>query len=480
VLKGVHDKGSRPDRLYFFFAGHGMSAYSDAANAVGETAMIPPEVEDLAAEANQLTNFDDFRRRLEGAGPAEQFFFFDACRDLAFGERPGNLPKVGWPASLEPSPGPTAQAALFAVSPGGRALALRHGMGVMTGHLIAALGGHGVALDWADDLDAHVVTAQSVTRHVQACVMATVAGEEGWRHQVMLPELRPTGGPLARLRIVENPPEPALTLRFDPEEAAADTTVELTLRGNPLHVPRWPPCRHGEPVKLRPMVYRIRAESRRGAADADPARIDLREVDRATIRVRGGPPAAARIDEPRPGGAGVRSAGDIHFGVVGPVAASVRANAQEPAATVELLGQDPPYRQWEATGELVEDEVPPGAYLVRFRLGPEVFSQADYDLVAGETKYVVPGGGGSPLLAETGTSDADGSVVVSESIGPMRSTALLTVLPLLGVVPFDTTEELFQRLRPLMPQLDIADFQEQTVRKQPQMPGRWESADMAL
>jgi caspase domain-containing protein len=463
VMRELYDRGTRLDRLYFFFAGHGLTAWTDAAHSVVETALIPADVEDLIGDSNLLFNFDNLRARLEHAGPAEQFFFVDACRDLAFGERPANLPDLGWPASLNPSPAPTAQAAIYAVSPGGQAEGVRDGMGIFTSHLIDALHGRGRALEYSDELDAFVVTAESIRNLVQARVRATVADQPQWKRQIMLPDLRPSGPPLTPLRRVDNPPQPTLTLSFDPKGAAAYSRVELMSRGDPLFEPRWPPRRHGEAVILRPQVYRIRAESDRGVATPEPLRVDLREVSAATIRVYDHPPEAPPVLEAAPGEAQVESAGVVRTLGEQPVSAKVHVEAVEPGAMIELVGLDPPYRRWEAAVRLIED-VPPGSYSVRFRVGSEVYSQTEVDVAAGERTSVAPTTVHSPLIAEAVSQQAGEPVVVSETIGPMYTSTLLTVLPIVGVLPFDTTGELFGRFRPLVSELEIEAFKGRAVR----------------
>src|SRR5262249_345949 len=148
-----------------------------------------------AENPNLLINFDDFRQRLEHAGPAQQLLLFDACRDLAFDANPVDLPKMGWSKSPNPATGSVAQATLFAVSPGGKALGLVGGMGGMTEHLIDALHGRGVALDWSEADNAHVLTPQSIARYVRAHIEEATEGHLQWRQQIMVPEPRYVGGP---------------------------------------------------------------------------------------------------------------------------------------------------------------------------------------------------------------------------------------------------------------------------------------------
>jgi hypothetical protein len=486
ALRDVYERAAGLDRFFFYFAGHGLSAWTSSSRSSSNTALVPGEVVDLGADANLLLNFDDLRSRMEWAGPTEQYFFVDACRDLAFGERPGDLPGLGWRASENPRDEPSSQAVLYAVSQGGQALGVPQGMGVMTSHLIEALYGRGLALDWSEDDDAYVVTSESIARHVRDGVRARLSGTQFWKLRYMVPDLRPSGPPLTPLRIVDSPPRPAFTLHFDPLAAAGWTNVHLRLRGQLLREPSWPPHAPGQPVTLDPQVYRIDAKPDHGTATAEPVKIDLRRMNAATIRFTAGPLAAVPTarGEPGPGAANIQSEADAH---PSPDRGFVQADADEPQTVIELARQDPPYRRWEAAAPFVGpwappdfvdvwqprgphlgEEVPPGNYAIRFRLGNDVYCEADFDVVAGETKTITPSAGRSPAIAEAVPAEPDGSVLLSETIGPMRSSALLTALPIVGVLPFDATRELFSRFRyslhSVVDPVDISAYGDSPVR----------------
>jgi hypothetical protein len=469
ALFEVYDRGARVDRLYCYFAGHGLSAHTGASRSAVATALIPPEVGDLRLDANLLLNFDDLVARLELAGPAEQFFFVDACRDLAFGERPADLPaSLGWPDSSEPRDGPCAQAVLYAVSPGGQALGEAGGMGVMTRHLLDALRGHGVALDWSDEEDAFVITAQSVARHVGSAVRAAIEGQPLWRQRYMAPELRTTGA-VPALRVVADPPPRMLTLAFVPQEASEWTDVRLTQRGDELAEPRWPPRQAGEAVALRPVVYRVRALTQRGTVVVEPPKLDARLTDRVTIRVEQAPPPP--VPSPAVSGPGEaeleRAPAPRRRG--GPVrAGGVTARADEPGTTIELEQRDPPYGRWETGPELRKEGLAPGTYAIRFRVGPDVYSETEFELAAGERADLSPTGAHSALLAEASAQDPDGITWLSESLGPVRAGSLTLALTMIGVLPFDETGELFGHLRelvaPLVAPASLDEFVTRPVR----------------
>lgn len=71
------------DRLYVYCAGHGVSAPGVTAGGVQQPVLIPADVTSLEERSYLLLGFSDVIPRLLDAGPREQFFFIDACRDFA-------------------------------------------------------------------------------------------------------------------------------------------------------------------------------------------------------------------------------------------------------------------------------------------------------------------------------------------------------------------------------------------------------------
>ena len=461
VLQAVYDHGAHLDRLFFYFSGHGLMAPLDAAGSVLCTALIPSDVEDLRAQGYLLINLDDLRDRLRLAGPREQFMFVDACRDLAFGPSPGNVPDLNWPASPNPSGPANGQAVLYAVSPRGRALGVTEGMGVMTGHLVDAVGSAGLALDWSDDLGRYVVTMESVRNHVRARVREAIKDLPYWEQQYMLPELVTTDPQLTPLLEVHDPPKRPLLITVEPGEFTATTTVTLAQRRNPLAGPYWPPF--GEAVAVEPQRYEIVARCTTGDATADPQTVDVRERSSAVVRVKpfslAGPAAPQPLppSEVGPGVARVSESGPW-VGDMAPTTGSVFAQALEPQASIEIEGLDPPYLRRTAQA-YIRVEVPPGYYRVSFRLGTELFSVTDLEVTLGADITVKPTVARSPLLEELlGATAAAENIVISEHIGPIQATVLPTMLPILAVKPFDRTGALLGQFPRLVPDLDPAEY----------------------
>jgi Caspase domain len=465
ALWKIYEDGASIDRFYFYFSGHGLAAFTNASRSILHTALLPSDIRDLRRDVRLLIDFDDLRERLRLAGPREQFFFVDACRDLAFKDRPADLPGLGWPASAHPSSSTNVQAVVYAVSLGGQARGAREGMGAMSRHLVDALYGKGSALDWSDELGSHVITAESVTRYVATRVKSTLANVRGWKARYELPKLELGEAP-SPLRVIADPPPARLTLFFEPEDAAGDVVVQLTSRGLPLGEPSWPPRRHGEMVIVAPQLYRLRAVTRRGVASVDPVPLDMREVSAATIRVTPERPPQAPILAPLPGAASAYDLGATRSVIGAPEGAIVRAYAKagQPGTVIEVAGIDPPYLLLTRT-DLFEEQVPPGSYEVRFRLGPEIYSTRELDLITGERVIVEPRVPASPLMAEAMPEQARQSdITVSDTIGPMHASVLPTVLSIIGVKPFDLTGQLFSRFGELIARMSPADYQDRPLR----------------
>jgi len=137
--------------------------------------------------------------------------------------------------------------------------------------------------------------------------------------------------------------------------------------------------------------------------------------------------------------------------------------AREPQSVVVLDRLDPPYDHWSKAHELHET-VTPGAYRVQIRLGSDVYCHAELQLRAGDGVEVIPHLGDSPLLQDLlHEREPAAEAVVSESIGPIQAGVLPTVLPIIGIKPFDHTGELTDRLQGLVPRLDPEAFGERPL-----------------
>ncbi len=174
------------DRFFFYYSGHGLSAWSDRAHSKLSTAIIPADVRSIERDGNRLIDFDDMRARFRMRGPLEQFYILDACRDLGF-ERNPDVSSLGFAAM--PDDAPRRQGTIFAVSPRGKARGVADGLGVMTRHVLDALDAKGSALEWIQvgNRQRYAVTIRSLFDYVRRRVEAEVRSVEAWTLHFNLP-----------------------------------------------------------------------------------------------------------------------------------------------------------------------------------------------------------------------------------------------------------------------------------------------------
>jgi hypothetical protein len=485
VLREVYRSGNQLDRFYFYFAGHGLLAYADAAKTQARTALVAQDVDALEDDGRKLIDFDELRDKLQLTGPKEQFYFIDACRDLGYEKHPdlGTLGFSGVQAGAA-----RAQLSLFAVSPLGKALGSREGMGVMTRHLVAALRGEGVATEYDPANDRFVVTMQSVHVHVREQVRQTLSQEPMWRLKYMEPELVVRGPQPSPVRTLDTVPDVPLTIHIDPDAAASGTRVELGLRRMPLHHMCLPPRANHETLLLAPQHYSIKVESTVGTPEPTRLTVDVRTTRELNVRVTPAgmgipapvPPQASTLP-PAPAVVAQRVGGGILESLGSPrEKGSIFAQTVEPAAVIRVAGLEPPYSVHEARGRL-DVTLPTGPYRVTFRLGTDVFGVRDVYVLSGEAVEVRPNALQSSIIRDVlGTEAPAETVTPSESIGPMQAAVLSTLLPIIGLKAFDAGNTFFRRGQGLVPQLDSSAFNHRPVIAVIALEGAWRNTGGAF
>lgn len=457
AIKKIRDNRKDDDVLYFYFAGHGIQFYGDFAQTEVRTAVITADFQDFS-DGSEMLDVNELVDVLREDGPAQQFYFIDACRNLPY-EKP---PKV---ASLNLAPerlGPRAQAVLYSVSPRGTAVATIDGLGVMTSALVRALDGEGLAAEPDDVTGDYRVTALSVAAEVKRAVSLELAKLKGWTLVYNRPEYDPRGPdpkPMRQnlqlndrpLKVVVDPPGP-------------HTALTLSVRLGGLILRRWEsnPPDVGPPSfdpALPRRLYGVVVERCDGVAHPMPAAIDLRTDETVTITIRpagGGPQGAAVAVQAKKAATGVvanagfgGAASALALGVdeaarraapaIGHLAVPLRgtlvAEAREPVAVVTITGRQSSFHV--ACNQRLEQMVPPGLYEVSFRIGTRVFSRAEVYVGDGEIVTVTPQAGDSPLEQALVDAGQASSVTPSESVGPMQGAVLPTLIPLLALKTFD-------------------------------------------
>jgi hypothetical protein len=502
LYDNIYMGGDNVDRFLFFYAGHGILAYSDAAHTRTRTALVPADVADLKRDGRQLIDFAELMDVLALTGPQEQLYFIDACRDMPYEQQPDVTP-LGW--SGKSLSAERAQFSIFAVSPLGKARGSRNGMGVMTGYLLEGLDAKALALEYDSERFAYTVTMQSLCAHAREMVRGGLRKEPAWTQKYQLPTPFARGPEAKPLRTLADVGTVPLTVHIVPDEAADHTKVKFSVGNYDLAEKFcYPINRNHQTVQLQPQRHLMVATSTLGIPDPAREPVDVRVVSEVTIRLPLGspmsepapasaappaapPPPAAPIappaPKPLPAGAdgattasfevdramfvsGVRFIDTPELGewrgrppIPYAPAGIVEAVALEPQTRIRLESLSPPYQTWE-TEQRLRETVKPGPYKVTFRLGPEPFSELEIFVREDERIVVSPAAAVTALLRETVAPGSAplGEVVVSESIGPMQGALLATILPLVAIKPFDFGNQVFHRFDNLVPQRNPGEF----------------------
>ncbi len=502
TLYEFYDKGGDYQRFFFFYAGHGLLTFSDEARGLVRNTLMPVDVKDLDRHGRNLLDLDELRERFLFNGPQEQYFFIDACRDLTYESYPsvGNL---GWGGG-KPLGMQRRQATLFAVAPLGKAQATKGGLGRMTSHMLEALGSNRLAVEFQEDSGDWVISMRSLADYVKEAVKKTIQNEPQYKRIFLLPQLDTTDPEPSPLRTVAQPDPVHLTVHIQPEEAAADTRVTISLRGHALDDRSLPPRRNHDVIPLTPQRHLIRAASTLGPVAPERCAVDLRLVEEVVIAVQ----TPAQPEWEVPGAESTKASrilgygGDLHAifeqppppppeaGAPAPrvearslagekealPAGVIRARTAEAVAVIELTGLEPPYHSFLGAGELTET-VPPGPYRVVFRLGPEAFNETEIYVSAGEELEVRPTLAATPLIREALAlrEELPATTMVSESIGAMQAGILQTVLPIVAIKPFDLQRQFFRGFDGLVDLVDPEELGLSSFSLVVALDGDWQS-----
>lgn len=456
-LHNFFRNGDPLGRLIFFFAGHGILTFSDAARGRTRTVLIPTDVRDLDSQGNRLIDLNEVLDFMRRAGPQEQIFIVDACRDLAWDKHP-TVGVLGW-TPRDSGTGERAQATLYAVSEKGQALGQQNGMGFMSTHLIDGLKGNGIAKVFDDATNSWVVTARSLLDYVKKEVGRGLSGPPNF----MVPQLHAPDPQISEILSLQNVGDEQLIIHINPDESAADTTVLLKMRNSLKH--SLPPRQNHEKLMLEPFWYRIEASHPLCTPVPAWRNVDLRDEHEVDIVVplpgmppaSKGPPAPTRGPQPPepPPSPVVAPATSEEIAISGaipprPDHGHVSASALENQVAIELESLQPPYKSWLGYGTL-DEIVPVGPYHVRFRLGRDVFNESDI-YVQEERVNISATTAVTPLLKEALSigDETPRDTQISESIGFIQSGVLQTLLPIVGIKPFDIKNELFLRFSGLV------------------------------
>jgi hypothetical protein len=459
ALKPIYKSGRGIKKFFFFFSGHGLLTYDDGAHIRARTALPAADVKVLKDDGDKIIDFDEILELLDSNGPLEQYYFIDACRDLGYDVHPkvGSLGLAG-----ETPEGSRYQVALYAVSKGGKAEGAKDGLGIMTSHLLKALRGEGIAMDFDDASGEFVVTGPSICAYVFRQIEQAMANVPLWTKQFLLADPHVKGPPPTKpLRIIPDVRDRQLTIHVEPEELGPPQTKVILAKARAvIRDVCLPPQPNHATVMLPPYPHLVTVESTAG--DPMPARdsVDVRVTSELRIRVSprigrvplafdGSPPAAPLVDSKKAHVRRVRgrrtdgaSAGGI-----------LEATALEPATTIRFQGLAPPYEVKEGRHSLRES-LRPGPYAVSFRIGTEEFGRKEVFVTAGEELKITPTPFSSQVVRDAigGERSADlTSTEPSETVGPMQGAVLPTLLPLLGLKAYDRGNTFLRKYNDVIP-----------------------------
>ncbi len=484
ALYDFYVNGDDLDRFFFFFAGHGLLTFSNVAQGATRTVLLPSDVQDLDRDGDSLIDLAELQSYLRHGGPQQQCYIIDACRNLEAQSHPPSVGTLGWKGRV-PLGAARAQSTLYAVSELGEARGVREGLGVVTGHVIEALKGEGVAKDYDNESQKWVVSMRSLSDYVKDAVAQGLINEPAYLRRYLMPQFDgpdPQTDPLRELGAVG---DESLTVKIKPSQAAPDTSVTLSLRSFPLKDYGLPPQKNGATFSLPPQQYLVEAVYRpdRSIVPVPNRRtIDLRKDHDLEIIVplsgpspspSDGPDTGPDTGPPEPNVSIEGFAAEASFSVreslsvmdLVAVAASappgrITATALEPEVVIEVDSLQPPYKKWSGNRNL-DIEVPTGNYELRFRLGINVFNRTTVYVKAGQTMNVSPTVDAGSIVREALDLQAGlpEDAVISESIGPIQAGLLQTMLPLIGVKPFDTRNEILGQFTNLVAPRDPKLFQ---------------------
>src|SRR5215218_4646207 len=141
--------GEKGERLYFFYAGHGLTARVSNRD---ENALVAQDFSQTLTD-NSLA-LRSLWERFETTQFEDQFLFVDACRNIPWENVEFEVGRWPLPRRRDPVLPPTQQFILYATSPGLKARELREAgneRGAFTDVLLEGLQGAGTAKAWSSE-----------------------------------------------------------------------------------------------------------------------------------------------------------------------------------------------------------------------------------------------------------------------------------------------------------------------------------------
>ena len=372
--------GQGGDRLYFYFAGHGVSPPDATYGGPLEPVMIPADVTSLRTDSSLLIGFSDVFSPLANVDPATQFFFVDACRDFLLRDyRPAVSRSIGpWiPPRTEPGPR-SAQYILYATSPGQSAYERKlRKRGVFATALLDGLQGKGSAKVWSQRNTCYEVRFSTLVTNVVSRIKEEVirTRPRDWKRYVQIPQKQIQGGaqdPVLATFTEDQISRVPIRVRVRPSAARKTCQVEAGqyLPGQFVVVDRnGPPIPLPCTFQLLPGEYSVLARAEKYRSDRETCTVyEPTEVDFNLIEVERLEPVA-------------RPAIPCDHSVHG----SLHISAWDPNAVVSVWDSDRRLIISQSGG--INIDVAPGIYRVALVLPEGAVKEKTVEVMPGETTY---------------------------------------------------------------------------------------------
>jgi hypothetical protein len=433
LLKRSGEKGQR---LFFFYAGHGLTARVSNRD---ENALVAQDFSQTLTD-NSLA-LRSLWERFETTQFEDQFLFVDACRNIPWENVEFEVGRWPLPRRRDPGLPPTQQFILYATSPGLKARELREAgneRGAFTEILLQGLKGAGTAKAWSAETQNYQVRWERLVKHVRAGLERQRLSVRGNLAKEVF-QIPQDGGARGVAGREDNPvlaefPSgtfPTETLKVELTPSAVVPVAEVTVLDEAAVPVESKTQLTGLPVEfsLPPKTYALHATAPEYDRAVARPPVDLYEEREIPLELPKAPAAAA----PTNGDAVLRGVGGNGTG-------ELHVHCSDPLAPVEIA--DEPGQVLAVANGDVTRELPAGFYRVRLRSpGADVVEEL-VELTPGAHPTVELEPATAPkssvvrdvLKTIGGDVRPDNTVEVSEAVGPIASPHLSTILTLAGGV----------------------------------------------
>ena len=440
------------ERLYFFYAGHGLTA---RVNQRDENALVCSDFTDvLTTNSLALRSLWEF---FETVQFQDQFFFVDACRNIPWENVEFEVGRWPLPRKRDPGQPPAQQFILYATSPGLRAQELQEAgneRGAFTEVLLDGLRGKSKAKAWTPDKQNYQVLWERLVDYVKSELEerrlavgqgvaqdvfqipqdAGARGVAGRVRNPVLAEFAADAFPAEQLRIVLSPDEVVSVAEVTVlDETAVPVETKSQLAGLPVE------------FILPPRTYALHATAPEYDRAVARPPIDLYAPCEIPLELG----RAARA-ESEPSGNGEAPRGGDQPGPTADLV--VRTN--DPLVPVEVADQAGRVLEV-SNGGVSLPGLAPGFYRVRLIPPGGAVDEQVVELAPGAEQIVdLEAGAVSPEVQElveiiAAPVHSDNTVQVSEEVGPIAAPEISTILTLAAGAAIDGDSENADGLRGL-------------------------------